>query len=177
MGAMVVALLGLVGGALYAVLSSSGDGSESALVGRTEAPAPQFSLPSIGSASETIALRSFRGHDLVVNFWASWCIPCRTEMPLLQSSYRSEKGKVMFVGIDSNDTRGAARAFLSRVKVTYPTAFDPDGQVAQAYGLFGLPETVFISTGGRMLGRHIGQLDSASLVAALQEAFGTPPGS
>lgn len=167
-----VVLLALVGAGLYATLSNSATGSGQALVEQTDRPAPQFTLPAIASSSGSISLQAFRGHDLVVNFWASWCIPCRTEMPLLQSTYRSQKGNVKFVGIDTNDTRNDARSFLAHVKVTYPTAFDPNGLVASEYGLFGLPVTVFVSADGRMVGRHIGQLDSASLDAALQEAFG-----
>lgn len=165
-------LLGLAGGGIYAALSNSGTGSGHPLVERDNAPAPQFSLQVLGSSRRTISLAAFRGHDLVVNFWASWCIPCRTEMPLLQSVYLSEKGRVMFVGIDTNDTRNGAQGFIRQVKVTYPTAFDPNGQVASAYGLFGLPVTVFISADGRMAGRHLGQFDASSLQAALQEAFG-----
>lgn len=175
--AIAVASIALVGGGLYAALSNSGAGSGNALVDQSERPAPQFSLPEIGSSSKSISLADVRGHDVVVNFWASWCIPCRTEMPLLQSAFVSERGRVIFVGIDTNDTRDSALAFLRQVKVTYPTAFDPDGQVASTYGLFGLPVTVFISSQGKMVGRHLGQFDSATLGAALREAFGALPGS
>jgi len=92
-------------------------------------------------------------------------------MPLLESAFRSERGKVAFLGIDANDSSSAARAFLAQVHVTYPAVSDPSNGVAIRYGLFGLPTTVFISPTGKILGRHIGELHAATLRAALQEAF------
>jgi cytochrome c biogenesis protein CcmG/thiol:disulfide interchange protein DsbE len=141
------------------------------LVGITNKPAPPINLVSLTDSSKKISIDSFRGTPLVVNFWASWCIPCRVEMPVLESAFRAEHGKVLFLGIDSNDIGNAARAFLVRVGVSYPTVFDPNGTAAIAYGLFGLPTTVFISSTGEIVGRHIGQLTSKSLRAALKEAF------
>jgi cytochrome c biogenesis protein CcmG/thiol:disulfide interchange protein DsbE len=164
----------LVGGSLYAALSTSSIGDEPPLVEATHAPAPSFTLPDMLAPNRSFSLADYRGKDLVVNFWASWCIPCRTEMPLLQSAHLSEHGAVRFLGIDSNDTRSAALAFLGQVHVTYRTLFDPDGGVASSYGLIGLPTTVFISASGKMLGRHMGQLDASTLKAALDEAFGDP---
>lgn len=107
----------------------------------------------------------------MINFWASWCIPCRTEMPLIEQAYRSEGGKVQFLGIDSNDTTGAAQSFAKQVGVTYPVVFDGTGDVAINYGLFGLPTTIFISPSGTITGRFIGQLHDSSLQSALKEAF------
>ena len=92
---------------------------------------------------------------------------------MLQRASAALRGKVAFLGVDTNDTRSAALGFLARVPVTYPTAFDPGGRVSRAYGLFGLPTTVFVSSRGTVLGRHSGQLDAASLQAALRQAFGT----
>jgi thiol-disulfide isomerase/thioredoxin len=166
-------LLALVGGGLYADLSESGTAVSSPLVDQTNQPAQGFSLPDLLTPSRDISLADFRGKDLVVNFWASWCVPCKTEMPLLESAYRAEHGRVSFLGIDSNDTRNSAVAFLGDVHVTYPAVSDPHGHVASIYRLFGLPTTVFISPGGKMLGRHIGQLNAVTLKALLREAFGT----
>ncbi len=165
-------LLVLVGGGLYAALSDSGTAVSSVLVDRTDQRAPDFSLSDLLSPDRTISSADFRGHDLVVNFWASWCVPCETEMPLLESAYRAEDGRVTFLGIDTNDTRTAAVAFLAKVHVTYDAASDPHGHLASSYRLFGLPTTVFISPRGRVLGRHIGQMNDATLKAALREAFG-----
>jgi hypothetical protein len=92
-------------------------------------------------------------------------------MPLLEKASRSWRGRVDFIGIDTNDTMDAATAFLAKVHVTYPSAYDPNGTMAQTYGLFGLPVTVFISADGRIEGRHIGELHAGTLRAALSEAF------
>lgn len=162
----------LVGGGLYASLTESGTTVSSALVDRTNQRAPVFSLAGLLTPDRTISSAELRGHRLVVNFWASWCVPCETEMPLLESAYRAERGRVTFLGVDTNDTRSAAVAFLAKVRVTYDATFDPHGRVAGSYRLFGLPTTVFISSKGRVLGRHIGQMNSTTLDAALREAFG-----
>ncbi|MBF6558301.1 MAG: TlpA family protein disulfide reductase [Acidimicrobiales bacterium] len=125
----------------------------------------------MSTPGKTISLAALRGKPLVVNFWASWCIPCRTEMPLLEQAFRSEHGRVRFLGIDANDTSSAARTFLNQVHVTYPAVSDADGSVALQYKLFGLPTTVFISSSGKTMGRHIGELQAGTLRAALKEAF------
>lgn len=165
-------LAALIAVSLWQELAKSTTANSTALVGRTDQPAPTFSLPALSDSSKDLTLASFRGEPLVINFWESWCIPCQTEMPLLEQAYRAEKGKVHFLGIDSNDTSSAARAFLRQVHVTYPAVSDSHAAVAMQYALFGFPTTVFISPSGRILGRHIGQLSAGTLRVALQEAFG-----
>ncbi|MDE3086613.1 MAG: redoxin domain-containing protein, partial [Acidobacteriota bacterium] len=159
-------------GGLAAGLGSSG-GSPNELTGRTGAAAPRFSLASLTDPGRTVELSRFADEGLVINFWASWCFPCQQEMSVLQQASAALRGKIAFLGVDTNDTRTAALGFLSRVHVTYPTAFDPGGRVSRAYGLFGLPTTVFVSRRGTVLGRHSGQLDAAGLRGALRQAFGT----
>lgn len=161
----------LVGGGLYAALSSSAGTGGAALTGRGDSPAPGFTLPDLTALGHSTGLAQLRGHDVVLNFWASWCFPCRTEMPVLQAAQKAHPG-VRFVGIDTNDTRAAALQFLRHVHVGYLTLYDPHGTAATAYGLLGLPTTVFVSAQGKVLGRHAGQLDAGTLAAALGEAFG-----
>ena len=161
----------LVGVAIWQATSKSPTADSTALSGPAGGPAPDFSLESL-SGSGTVSLATFHGRLLVVNFWASWCIPCRTEMPLLEAAFRSERGRVAFLGIDANDTSSAARAFLAKMHVTYPAVSDPNGAVATRYGLFGLPTTVLISRSGKIVGRHIGELHADTLRAALRQAFG-----
>jgi len=165
-------LAGLSSVAIWQAASRSPTAADSgALVGRTGQPAPAFSLASLSAPGRTITLASFRGKPLVINFWASWCVPCRTEMPLLEQAYRALHGKVVFLGVDANDSSSAAKAFLAQVHVTYPTVSDGEGTTAIEYGLYGLPTTVFISPSGKIEGRHIGELHADTLQAALQEAF------
>jgi cytochrome c biogenesis protein CcmG/thiol:disulfide interchange protein DsbE len=166
-----VALVALVPVAIWQGASQPVGTTASPLVGRTGKPAPSFTLANLSRADRDLSLRSFRGRPLVINFWASWCIPCRTEMHLLEQAYRSEGGKVQFLGIDSNDASSAARSFVRQVGVTYPVVVDGSGGVATSYGLFGLPTTIFVSPSGKIAGRFIGQLHTSSLQSALKEAF------
>ena len=170
--AALVVVAALVSYAIWQDVSTSSPTAANVLTNRTGASATGFSLPSVTKSTRVLSLNTFRGRPLVVNFWASWCFPCRTEMPLLERAFRSERGKVAFLGIDTNDTPGAARAFLAKVHVAYPVASDPTGSVAATYGLFGLPTTIFISSTGKVIGRHIGQFTADTLSAALHEAFG-----
>lgn len=164
-------LIALVTGGIVAVVTTSGN-TGSVLSGRTGEKAPSFSLAVLSRPNGSVTSRQLSGEDLVLNFWASWCIPCQQEMPTLQAASLRLHGVVRFVGVDTNDTRSAAQSFLGRVHVSYLTLFDPHGDVADAYGLFGLPTTVFVSSHGAVLGRHSGQLDAATLQAALTQAFG-----
>ncbi len=143
-----------------------------ALSGPSGPIARAFSLQSLTEPTRDLSLATFRGRPLVVNFWSSWCLPCRSEMPLLEAASRSEGARVAFLGIDAHDTPAAARAFLAQAHVTYPTVSDSNGAVATSYGLYGLPDTVFISATGKVVGRHLGELDAGTLRTALREAFG-----
>ena len=166
-----IACAALVAIAIWQAWSVSPSTSTDPLVGRTGKAASKFSIPNLAMPGHRISLVGFRGKPLVVNFWASWCIPCRTEMPLLEQAYRTSNGRVQFLGIDSNDTSNAAIAFLRQVHVTYPVGSDDGGTTATEYGLFGLPTTVFISPSGRIVGRIIGQLHADTLSNGLKEAF------
>ena len=168
---LAAALVVLAGVGTWQGLSGSGAGG-GVLTGRTGRSAPAFSLPQLGRPGAHLSLAGFRGRDLVVNFWASWCVPCRSEMPLLEAAYKADHAKVTFLGIAANDSPAAAHAFLAEVGVTYPAVSDASGTVALSYGVYGLPTTVFISPSGKILGRHVGQLHAASLREALKEAFG-----
>ena len=169
--AVAIACIALLAVAIWQAWSVSPSTSSDPLVGRTGMTAPKFSIQNLAMPGHSISLAGFRGNPLVVNFWASWCIPCRTEMPLLQQAYRTANGQVQFLGIDSNDTSSAATAFLHQVHVTYPVGSDDGGSTATEYGLFGLPTTVFISPNGRIVGRIVGQLHLDTLSNGLKEAF------
>ena len=117
------------------------------------AVAPAFSaLPYRGTAPVTLA--QFRGHPVVLNFWASWCPPCRAEMPALEAAYQRYRARgVVVIGIDgASDTMSASRRFLMDRGVTYPVGRDNRGQVAAAYRVTAFPTTFFITAGGRVAG-------------------------
>lgn len=136
---------------------------------------PSFQLPDLRDPASLVSLERFRGRPVVVNFWASWCVPCRKEMPAFQAVYRKVHPRVAFVGVDHQDARSDALAFVRTTGVRYPIAFDPDGTTARDYGMLGVPTTVFIDARGRELERHTGQLSRADLEATIKRVFRLRP--
>ena len=135
-------------------------------------PAPDFSLTLFGqpgSSSGLWRLADQGGRPVVVNFWASWCIPCEDEAPLIEAVARRYQARVSFVGVDILDTEASARGFLDRFGVTYPNGADPSGEVSISYGMSGVPETYFIGLDGRIARKWAGPLDEARLTGFLEE--------
>lgn len=133
------------------------------------APAPEFSLPSLGGG-DPVGVSSFRGHLLVLNFWASWCAPCRTEAPGLRwvSEHYRARG-VRFLGVDERDDDAAAQAFVREFGWRYPSVSDPAGSLAFDCDLIGLPTTFVIDPHGTIRYRFLGYLDRDVLRAALDD--------
>lgn len=138
--------------------------------------APSWQLPSLADPARTVTLSQFRGRPLVINFWASWCPPCRKEMPALEREARLLAGQVGFVGLDTQDEGGAGLAFARRMGVTYPLATD-NAQVYGSYGVNGLPTTFFVAANGTIVGRQVGGMTQASLAALARQVFGIAAGA
>jgi thiol-disulfide isomerase/thioredoxin len=132
--------------------------------------AASFDLPALVGGERHFTLAHFGGRPLVLNFWASWCTPCRSEMPALESAHKRLGSRVGFVGVDTQDSRGSARPFLSATGVTYPVVVDTDQEWAR-YGVFGLPTTFFISPTGRLLGRQVGGMTEQRVIEILRRLF------
>lgn len=115
------------------------------------------------TGNEAFHLSEYIGRPLMLNFWASWCVPCRQELPRLQSLHREFSGHVQIIGINTADEKQAARAFLLDRHVGYPNAFDRDGSLQRELGLRGLPATVFVSRNGTVVGRIQGVFPEAQL--------------
>jgi cytochrome c biogenesis protein CcmG/thiol:disulfide interchange protein DsbE len=140
---------------------------ESPVVGHV---APEFRLVSLDGA--TVDLAGFRGRPVVLNFWASWCIPCRDEAPLLHSArQRYEPQRVAFIGVVYEDGAASAQAFVDRYGISYPSLLDPDGRTALDYGVYGIPETYFIGPDGIIRSKQIGPLDAASLERQIEQSL------
>jgi cytochrome c biogenesis protein CcmG, thiol:disulfide interchange protein DsbE len=108
---------------------------------------------------ETIRLDDLRGQGVVLNFWASWCDPCREEAVLLEQSWRREQANgIIFLGLDYLDQEPAALKYLAEYDVTYPNGPDLRSQAARRYGIKGVPETFFISPDGRIVETVIGPI-------------------
>ena len=120
------------------------------------APAPVFSLERLNGGG-ALSLRSLRGKTVVLNFFASWCDPCKREAPVLERLWQQDRSRgVVVLGVDANDSRGDARRFLRAHGVTYPVVFDHDGLVAaNRYGIAGLPVTYVLNPQGRIVGGQI----------------------
>jgi cytochrome c biogenesis protein CcmG, thiol:disulfide interchange protein DsbE len=118
-------------------------------------PAPAFTLRRVNGAGK-LSLASLRGRPVVLNFWASWCVPCKGEAKMLEQAWQQYRAKgVVFLGVDYHDVTSDARTFLSHHGVTYTTVQDGSGMVGDRYGLTGVPETFFIDRSGRLVGVHI----------------------
>jgi thiol-disulfide isomerase/thioredoxin len=119
------------------------------------APTPDFSL---GTPEGTkLSLKDFRGKTVFLNFWATWCVPCREEMPAMEKLYQEYKDKNFVVlAINVKDRKQEAVAFMKELKLTYPVAFDPEAEIAQLYGAWGLPTTYIIGPKGEGLARAWG---------------------
>jgi cytochrome c biogenesis protein CcmG/thiol:disulfide interchange protein DsbE len=118
-------------------------------------PVPAVTLQAFDGSP--VALAALRGHPVIVNFWASWCIPCRDEAPLLEDMWRTYRSLGLIVlGVDTQDLEAPARAFIKRYDLTYSNVRDPDGSLGRLFGTTGVPETFFISSDGRILGKFPG---------------------
>ena len=158
---MAVVVVVLVGAVVAAVLLTSG-GKKAGNATRGEA-APNFTLPSLQDGKGSISLASYKGTPVLVNFWATWCVPCKDEMPLLEAAHKKWASKVQFVGIDRQDYKPDALRFAQDTRVTYPLAADPDATLDGAYRLRGMPTSVFIDRNGRIVERVTGPLTRSQL--------------
>lgn len=188
------ALIGLAGAALVGLLVigllQAGD-SESAGA-RAQAPEPlsleQVSHPVPGAPAELAALRrqvnvlvdggqkalderlrELRGHPVVVNLWASWCAPCRYELPVFQRQANRRGAEVAFLGVNVGDNAGDARRLARRYPMPYPSIEDPRQQVRAEYGAVGLPATAFYDAEGELVQLHQGPFwDERQLSEAIE---------
>lgn len=137
--------------------------------------APRFSLPALSTTGNPrVSLAGLRGRWVVLNFFASWCSACQAEAPGLAAAAHSLPAKTSLVGIDINDSRSAARAFVARYHLGYPIGFDAQGEVAAAYGVSGIPTTVFISPSGRVAARRVGAISRSALIDQVHQLLTHP---
>lgn len=137
---------------------------------KDNSPTPDFTLTDI--TGKKVALKDFRGKFVFLNFWASWCVPCREEMPTMERLYQDFKNKNFIVlAVNVKDNQQDALAFVKELKLTYPVVLDPDGDVGLLYGAFGLPTTYLIGPKGEALARLWGPAEWYS--PAAKELFRT----
>lgn len=140
--------------------------------------APNFSLTTFDG--ETYTLAELKGKPVVINFWASWCLPCRDEAPALQRAWETYRERGLIVlGVDYVDTEADAKKFIAQFDQTYPNGADLGTRISQAFRISGVPETYFIDKEGKLLpgidaqgrvnGNWIGPLPEDVLIARIQE--------
>jgi cytochrome c biogenesis protein CcmG, thiol:disulfide interchange protein DsbE len=182
-----LAAAGFVGLLLYGVTAQAPDrtiddalaraegvdapGFELDVLQRGRAPAPLASVVERAAADGRLALAELRGTPVVLNFWASWCDPCRAEAPVLERGWR-EAGRqgVLFLGLDMQDARDDAREFLREFSITYPNVREAGDETSRRYGMTGIPETFFISARGQVVGHVIGAISSGQLRSGVAAA-------
>jgi cytochrome c biogenesis protein CcmG/thiol:disulfide interchange protein DsbE len=122
-------------------------------------------------ADGQLQLAELRGTPIVLNFWASWCDPCREEAPRLQEGWGRDSSRgILYLGLNMQDLTDDARAFLDEFAIDYPTIRDPGNEIARRYGATGIPETYFIDRRGRVVGHVIGVLEEETLASGAASA-------
>jgi cytochrome c biogenesis protein CcmG/thiol:disulfide interchange protein DsbE len=157
-GIFLLALLGLIGwGVARAQRGQVSQGT-----------APDFTLATFDG--EVIKLSELRGKVVVINFWASWCVPCREEAAYLESTWRKYRDRgVVFIGVNYVDVEPAAQAYIDEFDITYPNGPDLGTKISQAYAIKGVPETFYIAKNGELRGLKIGPLVEPELDEKIEE--------
>ncbi len=168
----VVSLLnvGLLALIVTQLLTPAQHGGSDTLIGHR---APNFSLAMLRSSSgkHMLSLADFAGKPILLNFWASWCGPCKEEAPLLESTWKQVQvqGKdAVFLGIEFQGSSNDGISFLQSYNITYPAVLDASGSVASSYGVTSLPVTIFINREGVVMGREARELSTQSLASKLR---------
>lgn len=187
-----VAVAAFIGLLAYGVFTSGTSSAIDDRLNRAQAtPAPDFKLallqrgglgriltPKFAPAASDrwIALRELRGTPVVLNIWASWCVPCREEAPVLQRAWVAARPRgILFLGLNQQDVTDDAHAFLHNFKVDYPNIRDPSDDVPRRFGATGLPETYFLSATGNVVGHVIGVVTPSDLKAGTAAAVAGRP--
>ena len=156
--AVILALLGLLAWGLRKVQAGP----------RESGMAPDFTIT--GFDGRTVTLSELRGQVVIVNFWASWCTPCREEAAYLEQTWRKYKSqRVVLIGVDWADTEKEALAYIDEFDITYLNGPDIGTRAAQAYNIQGVPETFFVARNGELRGVHIGALIPPQLDEKIEE--------
>jgi cytochrome c biogenesis protein CcmG/thiol:disulfide interchange protein DsbE len=138
------------------------------MIGR---PAPVFTLQPAGGGAP-VSLAALRGRPVVINFWATWCVPCYEEHAVLVAAAREAGDAVQFLGVIYEDDEDRVGEFLARQGKAYPSLMDDDGKTAMAYGIYGVPETFFVDAQGRIAAKYTGPLGPDAVAQNLALARG-----
>ena len=130
-------------------------------------PAPDFVLTTL--AGEPFTLSDLDGTPVVLNFWATWCGPCRNELPALQDAAERYDGRIRFVGVDQGEEAEVVQSFVDEFGLTFPIPMDHEGAVGQRYNVRGLPTTFFIDSNGLIRSIWSGEMNAITLAEQIEE--------
>jgi peroxiredoxin len=148
---LAVALVAGLFGLLVWKLATQEEGASRKLARGEVVRAPDFRLDRLDGPGK-ISLAEYRGRPVVVNFWGSWCDPCKREAPVLEETWQRYRSRGLVVlGVDFHDLKGAARRFARENEMSYPLAYDGPGNTISKYGVEAAPETFFVDRRGRLV--------------------------
>jgi cytochrome c biogenesis protein CcmG, thiol:disulfide interchange protein DsbE len=163
-----IVLIGAAVALLAIVVITVATAGSKATPPRTPPAAKVFTVSLLGHPGQHISLAALAGRPLIINFFASWCTPCKHETPLLARFYRDSGGRTLIIGIDANDEAGPAEKFVQSAGVGYPVGSDPfPAPVTTSYGVFALPQTFFLNAKHRIVKHVIGAVTLAELKAGV----------
>jgi peroxiredoxin len=167
---LVASLLGLL---VWKVAQDEGGNPAAQFAEGKTTSAPLFTLERL-EGDGSVRLESLRGKVVVINFWASWCEPCKKEMPRLEQAWQRYRGRgVTFIGVNTTDFTGDAERFVDRYHLTFPVVRDGNGRVLAKYGGLPIPWTYFVNREGLIVGYIRGEVTAEALEDGLQEALAT----
>ncbi len=164
----ILAAVGLFALVLYALTRPGGDS-------QFEPTGDPFPVPAAGQLTELSAdqfegvLVGLRGTPVIVNVWASWCAPCRTETPLLERTWEAHGGEVMILGVASKDVPAKSLGFMDEFDIGYPNIFDTSGEIRSRLGLRGFPTTYVFGADGQLRTTIVGGLTEQRLAAVIED--------
>ncbi len=174
--AAILAVAALVFLLVYGVAAKSEDKTLDEAVTKNEQPAaPSRTLPVLGTEGKQSALADYKGKVVVLNFWASWCTPCRTEAPELEKAQKQlqSSGQGTVLGVAYQDAPKDSEKFIDEFGITYPSLRDVGGKLAKDYGTRALPETFVINPQGKVVALSRGTVSQQFLDAAIKKATAT----
>ena len=161
----------------WSLLTDEGGGLKSAAARGDRPQAPDFTLERLDEDGD-LRLSSLRGKAVVLNVWASWCVPCKEEAPFLEQVWQDNRDRgLVVVGLDAKDFRADARRFAKRFALTFPLVYDGPGDTIDGFGVTGFPETFVLDREGRVVQAFAGAVDGDDVrprfVAAIERALET----
>ncbi|MFC4601308.1 TlpA family protein disulfide reductase [Cohnella hongkongensis] len=167
LSARLTAIIGVLALAVLLVVAWTAFRSDNVGAGGIVAGAEAPEIHGIDTSGASIDLQNYRGQPVIVNFWASWCQPCVTEMPLIDEVYRSASDQFRLISVNVGDTKGTVNEFLTKYGLSFPVLIDATGKTAELYRVSALPATFAIDAEGRIRHAGIGQITETEQLFAL----------